>query len=137
MVRICKNSFDLLQFPNFNTYPMLWQFWWKKEQRTLGAKIAQFKSFTPKVCKKGRIKLSISCTFLHIMKHMTNLSCRNLERFLESQGSSDDSKRFVHCISFKTNVRIYTNFDEWKQPVLLSIRHFWIHSSSRIWMPQP
>jgi hypothetical protein len=25
-VRICKKSFDLLQFPNFSTYPMLWQF---------------------------------------------------------------------------------------------------------------
>jgi hypothetical protein len=35
--------------------------------------------------------------------------------------------------SFKTNLRIYTNFDEWKQQVLLSIKHIWIHSSSKIW----
>ena len=39
--------------------------------------------------------------------------------------------------SFKTNVRIHTNFNEWKQYVFLSIRHVWIHSSSRIWMLQP
>jgi hypothetical protein len=39
--------------------------------------------------------------------------------------------------SFKTNVRIYTNFDECKQQVLLSIKHVGIHSSSRIWMLQP
>jgi hypothetical protein len=30
--KICKKSFDLLQFPNFITYPMLWQFW--KEKKT-------------------------------------------------------------------------------------------------------
>jgi hypothetical protein len=39
--------------------------------------------------------------------------------------------------SFKTHIRIYTNFDEWKQQVLLSIKHIGIHSSSKIWMPQP
>jgi hypothetical protein len=39
-------------------------------------------------------------------------------------------------IFFNTNVRIYTSFDEWKQQVL-PIRYVWIHSSSRIWMPQP
>jgi hypothetical protein len=38
--------------------------------------------------------------------------------------------------SFKTNLRIYTNF-EWKEQVLLSIRLVWIHSSSKIWMPRP
>jgi hypothetical protein len=37
-VRICKNSLDLLQFPNFRMYPMLWQFWKKTKQRTLGLK---------------------------------------------------------------------------------------------------
>jgi hypothetical protein len=30
MVRICKTSLDLLQFLNFSIYPMLWQFWKKK-----------------------------------------------------------------------------------------------------------
>jgi hypothetical protein len=28
----------LLQFPNFSMYPMLWQLWKKKKQRTLGIK---------------------------------------------------------------------------------------------------
>jgi hypothetical protein len=39
MVRICKNSLDLPQFPNFSKYPMFWQFWGKKKQRTLGVKV--------------------------------------------------------------------------------------------------
>jgi hypothetical protein len=40
--------------------------------------------------------------------------------------------------SFKTNVRISTNFDEWKQQVFPFFRHVWIHSSSRvIWMLWP
>jgi hypothetical protein len=34
--RICKNSFDSLQFPNFSTYSILWRFWKKKKHRTLG-----------------------------------------------------------------------------------------------------
>jgi hypothetical protein len=39
MVKICKNSFDLLQFPNFSTYPMLPHVvavLEKKKQRVLG-----------------------------------------------------------------------------------------------------
>jgi hypothetical protein len=28
---------------------------------------------------------------------------------------------------FKTNIRIYTNFDEWNQQVCVSKRHVWIH----------
>ena len=39
MVRICKTSLDLLEFPNFSIFPMLWQFLEKIKQRTLGVKL--------------------------------------------------------------------------------------------------
>jgi hypothetical protein len=39
-MRICKNCIDLLQFPNFSTYPMLWQVLGKKKQRTLGLTVS-------------------------------------------------------------------------------------------------
>jgi hypothetical protein len=48
-------------------------------------------------------------TYLHILNNRIFVK-RNFEN--------------LNCTkSFKTNIRIYTNFDEWKQQVLLSIKH--------------
>jgi hypothetical protein len=45
-------------------------------------------------------------------------------------------KSIVHK-SFKTNIKIFINFDQWNQQVLSFKRHAWIHSSSKIWKPRP
>jgi hypothetical protein len=58
MVRICKNSLDLLQFPNFSIYLHVVAILEKKKQRTLGVKfIKKIAKSIVHIHKQNQIKI--------------------------------------------------------------------------------
>jgi hypothetical protein len=80
--------------------------------------------------------LCFSKVFILLILMMSVFEIKHTRTFWTIEYLLEGIWKFILKKYFKTNMRIYTEIGEWKQQVFLSIGHVWIHSSSKIWMPQ-